>query len=145
LEGAGRIARDDGPLNIIERGLNESNEFERNQIRFNSVKFVSSVFYFSMHGNGKKIYICQGRWCRELGSERILEKVKEKLTSDDVEVSGCRCTGYCERGVSVIVDGKIVHDVTEENVFDKIADTTEHRDLHAPVEVEIEDLLEIKD
>ena len=84
----------------------------------------------------KEIYVCQGRWCRELGAERILEKLKKGLSvlfpDKETSVSGCRCTGYCEQGVSVLVNDKVVHEVTEENVFDTLKDKEAYRQKTPP-------------
>lgn len=92
----------------------------------------------------KEIYVCQGRWCSELDSGRVLAKVKKKLApvfgKKQAKVCGCRCTGYCEQGVSVVVGDQVIHEVTEDNVFDKLADKNEYHSLHTiPTESDVED------
>jgi NADH:ubiquinone oxidoreductase subunit E len=86
------------------------------------------------------IKCCQGRWCRELGGPKVLEKLQEENKYSDTVVQPCKCLGYCEQGANVLLDNEaIIHGVTEENVFDKIGDISEHREYKKEEELEIED------
>lgn len=87
----------------------------------------------------KNIYVCQGRWCHDLGSESVQERIAKQLP--DANVQSCRCLGHCERAVTVKLDGDAyIHDVTPDTVFDKIKNTSEHR-FYAPDNIDsIDDL-----
>ena len=90
------------------------------------------------------LYVCQGRWCRELGAERILKKLKKKFDpmfgKKVTSCAGCRCTSYCEEGVNIVIgEDQIIHNVTEENVFDKLSDKAQYRPLRRDEEIDIVD------
>ena len=56
-----------------------------------------------------KIQICLGNSCHMKGSRQIVEQlqrlVAEHGLSDRVELGGTFCTGNCQQGVCVTVDG----------------------------------------
>ena len=91
----------------------------------------------------KKIYVCQGRSCRAFGSSRILDLLKSKLgyriPDKKFKVDSCKCTSFCQRAVSVRIGDKIIHDVTEDNVFDKIEDEKEHHNIDPGQRIVIDD------
>lgn len=57
-----------------------------------------------------KITVCIGSSCHIKGSHRVVEQLKaliaENALGDRVEVGGTFCTGNCQQGVCVTVDGK---------------------------------------
>ena len=66
-----------------------------------------------------KITVCIGSACHIKGSRQVVERLqylieKENL-GDKIELSGTFCTGNCEKGICVLVDGKL-HTVNPENV-----------------------------
>jgi NADH:ubiquinone oxidoreductase subunit E len=72
----------------------------------------------------QNIYICTGRWCHELGAKRIYKKVKQFFKKDTtVSVEQCRCLGYCEEGVNVMKQGKLYHNITEDNAIEQLTRT----------------------
>lgn len=87
----------------------------------------------------KKLHVCTGRWCRELGSERILDTVKAWFTvhKPKTEVTSCKCLGYCEQGVNAMKRGKVYHELTEENAIEVL--TTTEGKQRGEVAVELED------
>lgn len=89
----------------------------------------------------RTMYVCTGRSCRELGSERIYSLLRKKLAplfgEKKAAVHTCNCLGYCEQGVTILVDDKVVHNVTEQNVFDTLQDESTHRPFRV-VEEEID-------
>ena len=65
------------------------------------------------------ITVCIGSACHIKGSRRVVEQLqylieKEKL-NDKIELSGTFCTGNCQKGVCVTVDGEL-HTVNPEDV-----------------------------
>ena len=65
------------------------------------------------------ITVCIGSACHIKGSRRVVEQLqylieKEKL-NDKIELSGTFCTGNCQKGVCVTVDGEL-HTVSPEDV-----------------------------
>ena len=68
-----------------------------------------------------KITVCIGSSCHIKGSHRVVERVKALISEnglgDRVEVGGTFCTGNCQQGVCVDVDGKF-YSVTPETVDD---------------------------
>jgi len=65
------------------------------------------------------ITVCIGSACHIKGSRRVVEQLqylieREKL-NDKIELSGTFCTGNCQKGVCVTVDGEL-HTVNPEDV-----------------------------
>ena len=65
------------------------------------------------------VSICIGSSCHIKGSRHVVEGLKklveENNLSDKVELAGDFCTGNCQRGVAVAVDG-VFHSVTPDTV-----------------------------
>lgn len=92
----------------------------------------------------KEIHVCQGRWCYEIGSESVLRRLKKRfaplLGNKEAKVQGCKCLGHCEMGLNMLVDGKVVNEVDEDNCIDKVLDPSQHRDARTqPLEIDLED------
>ena len=66
-----------------------------------------------------RITICIGSSCHMQGAMDVIDRLQEHLQArnliDEVELSGCMCTGQCRRGVCVRVDGALFS-VTPDNV-----------------------------
>jgi len=58
-----------------------------------------------------KVVVCIGSSCHVRGSKQIVEElqylIEENSLKDKIELSGTFCTGNCEKGVCVTVDGKL--------------------------------------
>ena len=58
-----------------------------------------------------KVTICIGSACHSKGSREIIEKLQKLVTanglSDKVDLNGAFCTGNCDHGVCVTVDGEL--------------------------------------
>ncbi len=71
-----------------------------------------------------KITVCIGSSCHIKGSHRVVEQLKalvaEHALADKVEIGGTFCTGNCQAGVCVSVDGAF-HSVSPETVQDFFA------------------------
>lgn len=83
----------------------------------------------------EQIHICQGRWCSELGSSRILDKLKNFFKGTDTDVVGCKCLGYCEQGVNAMRRGRVYHELTEENAIEQLKGLGRERRVD-PVDIE---------
>ncbi len=86
---------------------------------------VSFYSYFSTKPSGKHtISICMGTACFVRGSDKILEKFKEKLgieTNETTEdglftIKDVRCIGACGLAPVVMVDGKVFGRVKAEEI-----------------------------
>ena len=69
------------------------------------------------------IQICVGSACHLKGTPEIVEMitsaVEQHKLQDEVALSGCFCTGKCNReGVTIVVDDEIHTGVTRENFRD---------------------------
>jgi len=66
-----------------------------------------------------KVSICIGSSCHIKGSRHVVEGLKnlaeKNNLSDKVELVGAFCTGNCQQGVCVTVDG-VFHSVTPDTV-----------------------------
>ena len=80
------------------------------------------------------VQVCVGSSCHLKGSQEIVElferAIEEHHIEDDIVLSGCFCTGKCNRvGVTVTVDDEIHVGVTRDNFRDffkeKILDVIE--------------------
>ena len=64
-----------------------------------------------------KITICIGSSCHVKGSKAVIDQLQELVNSnnlaDKVELTGTFCTGNCEKGVCVTIDG-VLHTVSPE-------------------------------
>ncbi len=64
-----------------------------------------------------KVTVCIGSSCHVKGSKAVIDQLQELVTSnnlaDKVELTGTFCTGNCEKGVCVTVDGEL-HTVSPE-------------------------------
>ncbi len=65
------------------------------------------------------ITVCIGSSCHIKGAREVVEKLQDLISDngldDKIELGGTLCTGNCQLGVSVTVDGK-VFSVTPESV-----------------------------
>ena len=71
------------------------------------------------------IKICIGSSCHMQGVIAVIERLQEYIESeeltDEVELTGCMCSGQCSRGVRVWVDDE-QYTVTPQNVDEFILD-----------------------
>ena len=71
-----------------------------------------------------KITVCIGSSCHIKGSRNVVEQLQNLIAEngigDKVEVGGAFCTGQCQSGVCVSVDGAI-HSVTPDSVAEFFA------------------------
>ncbi len=90
-----------------------------------------ATFYsrFHTHPTGKHhIGVCTGTSCHLNGSDRILKHLERKLyikegetTSDgQFTIVPIRCTGNCDKGPNLVVDGKVYNKVTNSDVYEII-------------------------
>lgn len=72
-----------------------------------------------------KITVCIGSSCHIKGSHKVVERLKtliaENAVEDRVDVGGTFCTGNCQQGVCVTVDGAF-YSVSPETVDAFFAD-----------------------
>ena len=72
-----------------------------------------------------KITVCIGSSCHIKGSHKVVERLKvliaENAIGDRVDVGGTFCTGNCQQGVCVTVDGTL-YSVSPETVDAFFAD-----------------------
>lgn len=58
-----------------------------------------------------KVTVCIGSSCHLKGSRQVVEGLQELVSEnnlgDRVELGGTFCTGNCQQGVCVVVDGKL--------------------------------------
>ncbi len=77
-----------------------------------------------------KIKICIGSACHMQGSMQVIRQLQEHIEAegliDEVEMSGCMCTGRCRRGVCVHVDSE-TFTVTPDSVDEFIRDQIDRR------------------
>ena len=68
-----------------------------------------------------KITVCIGSACHIKGSQEVVEQLQKLIEAenlnDGIELSGTFCTGNCQKGVCVTVDGEL-HTVSPETVND---------------------------
>ena len=92
---------------------------------------VTFYSYFTTQKKGKHIInVCMGTACFVKGSEKILEKVKEKLgidirktTQDGLfTLQDIRCVGTCGLAPVLMIDDKVYGHVTEDKL-DEILDS----------------------
>ena len=64
-----------------------------------------------------KVTVCIGSSCHVKGSKAVIDQLQELVNSnnlaDKVELTGTFCTGNCEKGVCVTIDG-VLHTVSPE-------------------------------
>lgn len=69
-----------------------------------------------------RIVVCMGSSCFARGNERNLRLIRDFLKKnrleDSVELAGARCTGGCEKGPNILIDGEIFHRMDPEVLFD---------------------------
>ena len=69
-----------------------------------------------------QIAICVGSSCHLKGSHQLVERFQKEITARKL-LSGCFCTGKCNReGVTIVIDGVTHTGVTPEN-FDGFFET----------------------
>ena len=72
-----------------------------------------------------KITVCIGSSCHIKGSHQVVEKLRELIAkhalAEKVELAGTFCTGNCQQGVCVSVDGAF-HSVSPDTVEQFFAD-----------------------
>ena len=66
-----------------------------------------------------KITVCIGSSCHIKGSRQVVQQLQQLIAANDlgdaVDLGGIFCTGNCQKGVCVTVDGQ-VHSVSPETV-----------------------------
>ena len=59
-----------------------------------------------------KITVCLGSACHVKGSHQVLESIQRLIKThhveDQIELAGTFCTGNCDKGVCVTVDGNLI-------------------------------------
>ena len=64
-----------------------------------------------------KVTVCIGSSCHVKGSKAVIDQLQELVNSNNlaekVELTGTFCTGNCEKGVCVTLDG-VLHTVSPE-------------------------------
>lgn len=76
------------------------------------------------------IYVCGDRWCATLGAEKVYQTLTQiENTDTETTIEQCRCLGYCEQGVNAMKQGKIYHELTEENVIEQLTGTGTQREF----------------
>ena len=72
-----------------------------------------------------KITVCIGSSCHIKGSHQVVEKLRDLIAqhalAEKVELAGTFCTGNCQQGVCVSVDGAF-HSVSPDTVEQFFAD-----------------------
>lgn len=67
-----------------------------------------------------EIKVCVGSSCHLKGSYDVVQKLKklieEKNVGDKVELKASFCLGNCSNGVSMEIDGKLISNVSPENI-----------------------------
>ena len=57
-----------------------------------------------------KITVCIGSSCHVKGSQRVIEELRRLIAAngfnEDVVLAGTFCSGNCQKGVCITVDGK---------------------------------------
>lgn len=70
--------------------------------------------------NKIQIKICLGSSCFSRGNKDMVNRVHKyirlKNIEDRVAFSGDHCTSDCPQGPNIRINGRIIHDVTEENI-----------------------------
>lgn len=74
-----------------------------------------------------QIAICVGSSCHLKGSHQLVERFQKEIAArkldTEITLSGCFCTGKCNReGVTIVIDGVTHTGVTPEN-FDGFFET----------------------
>ncbi len=68
----------------------------------------------------KKVNVCCGQSCSQIGSERVQERLEEA----GFEVQKRGCTGYCSYGPNVEVNGNLVHHCDSKDMEARVEATT---------------------
>ncbi|ANQ53517.1 hypothetical protein BG95_03235 [Thermosipho sp. 1063] len=61
------------------------------------------------------IRICMGSSCHLKGSYEVVEKIKA-LNIENLQLYGSLCFGKCEKGINIEINGKLISNVSPENV-----------------------------
>ncbi len=68
-----------------------------------------------------KITVCIGSACHVKGSQRVIEELRRLIATnglnDEVVLAGTFCSGNCQKGVCITVDGKD-YSVTQNSAAD---------------------------
>ena len=68
-----------------------------------------------------KITVCIGSTCHVKGSQRVIEELRRLIAAnglnEDVVLAGTFCSGNCQKGVCITVDGKD-YSVTQNSAAD---------------------------
>lgn len=67
-----------------------------------------------------EISICMGSSCFARGNKATLQKIKDYIKKHKIEdkvlFKGARCFDKCGKGPNLMIDGKLFHQVNDENV-----------------------------
>lgn len=67
-----------------------------------------------------EISICMGSSCFARGNKATLQKIKQYLKKNGIEdkvvFKGSRCFDQCGKGPNLMIDDKMFHQVTDDNV-----------------------------
>jgi len=72
-----------------------------------------------------KITVCMGSSCFGKGNqataEAVTQFIEEHKLEDKIEVAGCLCSGHCAKGPNIMINDKLISDVSEQSVAAVIA------------------------
>lgn len=73
------------------------------------------------YDQGKDVVkVCHGFTCSKRKAKNLLQVLKTKLVSKDVQVIACPCTGNCRKANNVIVNRVVLHQQMPERVEENV-------------------------
>ncbi|MCL2186554.1 MAG: (2Fe-2S) ferredoxin domain-containing protein, partial [Treponema sp.] len=54
-------------------------------------------------------------------AEAVTQFIEEHKLEDKIEVAGCLCSGHCAKGPNIMINDKLISDVSEQSVAAVIA------------------------
>jgi len=67
-----------------------------------------------------KITVCMGSSCFGKGNQAVAEAVtqfvEEHKLEDKIEVSGCLCSNHCAQGPNILINDKLISDVSQQSI-----------------------------
>jgi NADH:ubiquinone oxidoreductase subunit F (NADH-binding)/(2Fe-2S) ferredoxin/Pyruvate/2-oxoacid:ferredoxin oxidoreductase delta subunit len=68
---------------------------------------IQASLFSSSENDKPRLHVCDGTGCRALGSQKVLQRLRDELTKEklaiDVEVVGTGCPGFCECGPLITI------------------------------------------
>jgi len=72
-----------------------------------------------------KITVCMGSSCFGKGNqataEAVMQFIQEHKLEEEIEVSGCLCSGHCASGPNILINDKLISDVSQQSIGAVIA------------------------